>query len=28
VALPLVLQGAIDDPIWTMCDNGCCQLLP
>lgn len=24
--LPLALQVALDDPIWTMCEIGCCEL--
>jgi hypothetical protein len=26
VTLPLLLQGAVDDPIWSQCDMGCCQF--
>ena len=26
VTLPLMLQDDLDDPIWSMCDNGCCQF--
>jgi len=28
VTLPLVLQSAIDDPLWMMCDEGCCVMMP
>ena len=28
VTLPLALQGAIDAPLWTLCDEGCCVLMP
>lgn len=28
VTLPLVMKVATDDPIWTICDESCCQLLP
>jgi hypothetical protein len=28
LTLPLVMKIATDDPIWTICDDSCCQLLP
>lgn len=27
VTLPLALRQTLDDPLWTMCDFGCCQFL-
>jgi hypothetical protein len=28
LTLPLAMKVATDDPIWTLCDDSCCQLLP
>lgn len=27
VTLPLMMRQTVDDPLWTMCEMGCCQLL-
>ena len=28
LTLPLALQVGADEPIWTQCDQGCCELAP